>query len=320
MSTKLQTTRLSKAMLIGALLLPALAPAQTAYSWMSPDVKNAWTQGYKGQGTTITVVDDFSNSSRFSGNLGTGVLNQGHGYWTALEAAMIAPEAKVVKRNWSSTSVALNPSGLNVLNLSYGMYARSNLDVNRIAWSGQEKSIISYAKGGTAVVVKAAGNDAVAVGKANRSGNVDYLNVAPARRTGRHLCRRLEQQRHHRGQGQPGLVFQLRRHRQDDPEQLPGRRRRQQSDRTGRHLLRCTDHQRLRCCCRQQIHQSNLNPDRQSVAHHGAHRHHPQLSSQPARTRRSEFEPRACSGQHSLTASAGYRQFPGPARAARTLT
>ncbi len=178
MSTKLQTTRLSKAMLIGALLLPTLAPAQTAYSWMSPDVKNAWTQGYKGQGTTITVVDDFSNSSRFSGNLGTGVLNQGHGYWTALEAAMIAPEAKVVKRNWSSTSVALNPSGLNVLNLSYGMYARSNLDVNRIAWSGQEKSIISYAKGGTAVVVKAAGNDAVAVGKANRSGNVDYLNVA----------------------------------------------------------------------------------------------------------------------------------------------
>ena len=38
--------------------------------------------------------------------------------------------------------------------------------------------MINYAKNGNAVISKAAGNDAVQVGTANSSGEIDYLNVA----------------------------------------------------------------------------------------------------------------------------------------------
>lgn len=171
-------TRLSTLATLTLLAFPGLGMAQASQPWMSSDVQSAWNLGYKGQGTTITVIDDFSNSSRFSGNLGSGRLYQGHGQWTSLEAAMIAPSANVVARNWASTPVTLAQEGLNVLNLSYGMYGRSGTNVNRIGWSGQEQSIINYAKNGSAVVVKAAGNDGVAIGQANSSRNVDYLNVA----------------------------------------------------------------------------------------------------------------------------------------------
>ena len=149
MKTRTRLTRICQLSLATLCLLPALAQAQAAYSWMSPDVRSAWNLGFKGQGSTITVVDDFSNRSRFSGNLGSGNLYQGHGYWTALEASMIAPEANVVRRHWSSSPIALTPGNLNVINLSYGMYARANIDVNRIGWSGQEQSIIAHAKAET---------------------------------------------------------------------------------------------------------------------------------------------------------------------------
>lgn len=164
--------------IVGLLSVAFAAQAQSSYSWMSPEVGKAWNLGYKGQGATITVVDDFSGDSPFSGNFGTGEKYQGHGDWTSLQASMIAPEAAVVQRNWSSEAVSLAQGRLNVLNMSYGMYARSGYGVNRISWSGQEQSLIDYAKAGAAVIAKAAGNDAVAVGRANRSGNVDYLNLA----------------------------------------------------------------------------------------------------------------------------------------------
>src|SRR3569833_2171594 len=54
----------------------ASAPSRTPLaiqSWMSPDVGAAWAAGYKGQGTTVTVVDDFTSSSKFSGTFGIGV-------------------------------------------------------------------------------------------------------------------------------------------------------------------------------------------------------------------------------------------------------
>lgn len=152
-------------------------------AWMSPEVGDAWRQGYKGQGTTITVVDDFSNSSRFSGDLGTGQIQQGHGFWTSQQASMVAPEATVVQSHWSSSSaVPLAASGLNVLNLSYGIMATPGYDASQINWGAQQGSIIDYARNGSAVVVKSAGNGGVAVGSAEGSywtgRSVDYLNVA----------------------------------------------------------------------------------------------------------------------------------------------
>jgi subtilisin family serine protease len=97
-----------------------------------------------------------------------------HGEWTALEASMIAPSAKVYARDFGNISAVKLQRGLNTLNLSYGMMAADGY--TSVGWSQREASIISYARDGKAVAVKAAGNDAVAVGAANSSGLVDYLN------------------------------------------------------------------------------------------------------------------------------------------------
>jgi subtilisin family serine protease len=152
-----------------------VAMAQTVQSWMSPEVGDAWRQNYKGSGVTITVVDDFRSNSRFSGNLGYGVANMRHGEWTYNEALMIAPAANMRADDFNTAgAVALN-RGLNVLNLSYGMYIAPNV---AFRWGSQEQSIVSYATNGNAVISKAAGNDAVAVNSVNRNGQIDALNYS----------------------------------------------------------------------------------------------------------------------------------------------
>jgi len=157
------------------LLASQAAMSQTLQSWMSPEVGAAWKSNYKGQGTTITIVDDFKSSSKFSGNLGLGVATMRHGEWTLNEAAMIAPSAIIRADDFNTSGkVALN-TGLNVLNLSYGMYAMPNTSIR---WGSQEQSIISYAINGNAVISKAAGNDSVAVNAVTQYGDVDALNVA----------------------------------------------------------------------------------------------------------------------------------------------
>jgi subtilisin family serine protease len=152
--------------------------APQVQAWMSSEVGDAWAGGYKGSGVTVTVVDDFSSKKGFYGNLGQGTQLLRHGEWTLKEASMIAPSATMRSKDANSgTTVGLSP-GLNVLNMSYGMYRRVGLTASQISWSAQEKSIISYAQNGKAVISKAAGNDSVAIGSTNASGNVDYLNVA----------------------------------------------------------------------------------------------------------------------------------------------
>jgi len=148
-------------------------------SWMSPEVADAWKMGFKGSGTTITVVDDFRSNNVFNGNLGQGTQRLRHGDWTLKEASMVAPGASVLKRDFSSsTTVGLLNSRLNVLNLSYGILGAAGYTASQIGWSSRERSIINYAQNGRAVISKAAGNDAVAIGSANASGKVDYLNLA----------------------------------------------------------------------------------------------------------------------------------------------
>ncbi len=147
-------------------------------SWMSPELTDAWNSGFKGQGVKITVVDDFSSGSRLWGNLGGGNARLRHGEWTYQEASMIAPLASMGKHDFNSGRTVPLAQGLNVLNLSYGMYAKGGYSAGQIGWSPQENSIINYANGGKAVIAKAAGNDAVPIGGVNASGNVDYLNLA----------------------------------------------------------------------------------------------------------------------------------------------
>ena len=150
----------------------------TWYSWMAGDVQGAWDSGYYGQNTTITVVDDFNSGSLLNGDLGTGAQSLTHGQWTAMQSGMIAPGAQVNTHDFYSGQAVGLSAGFNAINLSYGMMAAHGYDVNQIGWSPQEDSIISYARAGSAFVSKAAGNDGVAIGAANASGNEDYLGTA----------------------------------------------------------------------------------------------------------------------------------------------
>ncbi|MDP3339465.1 MAG: S8 family serine peptidase [Frigidibacter sp.] len=164
-----------------AALLFAAGPlhAQTFQDWMSPEVGDAWDDGYTGQGVSITVIDDFNSNDRFIGDLGLGNQFQTHGNWTFQQAGMIAPDADMYQKDYTSRgAVRLKRRSLNVLNLSYGIYTPSSRDPDAIRWSLQERSIISYAETGKAVVVKAAGNDAIAIGSATDDGFIDALNVA----------------------------------------------------------------------------------------------------------------------------------------------
>jgi subtilisin family serine protease len=151
-------------------------PSLVVQPWMSKEIGDAWALGYRGQNTTIMVVDQFNGGSGIWGNL-TGINESlRHGQWTLKEANLVAPSATMRSHDFSSgTRVALT-AGRNVLNLSYGMMASSAYATSPIKWSAQESSIIRYANEGRAVVAKAAGNDAVAVDAANSLGNIDYLN------------------------------------------------------------------------------------------------------------------------------------------------
>jgi subtilisin family serine protease len=157
-----------------ALSAPIAAAAQEMRPWMNSEIGKAWSLGFRGQGTSITIIDDFRSGSTYAGNLRGVTERRRHGEWTALEAAMIAPSAKVYTHDFGNTAAVKLQSGLNTLNLSYGMMAPKGYTT--IGWSQRETSIISYARDGKAVVVKAAGNDAVAIGAANAAGQMDYLN------------------------------------------------------------------------------------------------------------------------------------------------
>lgn len=162
-----------------ASVTPKKAPVVVAPAWMSPDVGAAWSQGYRGQGVTVTVVDDFRSSQTYSGNLGDGSSYQTHGGWTLKEVSMLAPLASTRAHEYApGTAVALNPTGLNVVSLSYGIMAPASYRADQIAWSAQERSLLGYAQSGLAVVVKSAGNDGVAIGGTTAADKKDYLASA----------------------------------------------------------------------------------------------------------------------------------------------
>lgn len=152
--------------------------AQTVQNWMSSEVGNAWRQGYKGSGVTVTVIDDFKSGKYYIGKLADSTQVNLHGNLTMQEASLIAPLATLRTQDYyAGTAIDLNP-GLNVLNLSYSMIARVGYAITQIGWNSQEASIINHAKSGRAVVSKAAGNAGVVIGAPNAAGNVDYLGVA----------------------------------------------------------------------------------------------------------------------------------------------
>lgn len=161
-------------------LLSSAGFAQALQPWASPEVVGAWISGYRGQGTTITVIDDFKSNSRLLGNFTGYLQSQQHGAWTSQEANLIAPSAKIAKQDFTDFgAVKLSPKGLNVLNASYGIFTNSGYSLGNLPFGAREQSIINYARNGAAVVAKAAGNDyGTAVGSGNSKGETDYLNLA----------------------------------------------------------------------------------------------------------------------------------------------
>lgn len=147
-------------------------------AWQSSDVKAAFNAGYTGQGSRITVVDQYrSTALQYTGRmLAAGQQRQSHGFWTSEEANLTAPGATLVRQQFATGApILLAPKGLNVINASYGMMATFGRTSMRMG--GTETSMVNYAKNGQAVVVKAAGNDAVNMLTRNKYGLNDYLSV-----------------------------------------------------------------------------------------------------------------------------------------------
>lgn len=147
--------------------------ANSPLSWLSPDVKTAWDNGFKGKGVTITVVDSYQSESRM-GNL-TGTREwRSHGGWTSTQAQIVAPEAKINRVDYTTqakTPYAL-ASGLNVINNSYGIVDSPQAGFSSL--DPLEQATVRHARNGTAVVVIAAGNDGTVIG-AQVGGQKDVL-------------------------------------------------------------------------------------------------------------------------------------------------
>jgi hypothetical protein len=156
-----------------------------AHAWMHPDVPAAWDQGFRGDSATLTVLDDFTSGSLSSGDLGTGERSLHHGEWVQQIAHMVAPEARTRAQDFEDRlrSVQLAP-GLNVINASFAWQSKPNRNPDAVIRSHSDvASMVDHAREGRAVVVKAAGNSGVAVGRTHQ-GNHDYLNEALIGQTG----------------------------------------------------------------------------------------------------------------------------------------
>lgn len=154
------------------------------YSWMHSEVQEAWSSGFHGQGTMVKIVDAFTEShanQKFSGRLGEVWDFQVHGEWVAEQVNLLAPLADQSSHDFSNTeAVTLQSGRLNIINLSYGMIGDADQNLapySDLVWSLREQSIIHYAENNLALVVKAAGNDGVAVDQINADGEYDYLNI-----------------------------------------------------------------------------------------------------------------------------------------------
>jgi len=146
--------------------------------WMSSEIGDAWSQGYRGRGARITVIDDFSSRDYLVGRLSSGWTIGTHGMQTYFQSSLVAPEASFRIQDFTNTRAVRLTRKFDVINLSYGMFAVDGYDVNDIWWGAREGSVINHARSGNALVVKAAGNDGVAVGTATSLGDQDYLASA----------------------------------------------------------------------------------------------------------------------------------------------
>jgi hypothetical protein len=168
--------------LIGASLAytpPAAASDPPRQRWMHRDVPVAWGNGFTGQNTWITVIDDFDSGYRFRGNLERQRERLTHGEWVAKQASMVAFGASVTTIDYNSRNrVRLGTERLNIFNLSYaaeGPPRQADFRHDRT-----ERDVIRFAQRGAAIAIQAAGNESQIVGRVWRDAETgrrmfDYL-------------------------------------------------------------------------------------------------------------------------------------------------
>lgn len=134
------------------------------YSWMHGDVGIAFSHGFDGTGSHMITVDNFGGTT-YSGNLDGTQQGLTHGAWTLLQSHLVAPGASQTGlSNTASGSIVGSYSdlaGLNVVNLSFGLFDPAGTNVNASSYtlgSTLWDSLVDEAKAGSGVFVKAAGN------------------------------------------------------------------------------------------------------------------------------------------------------------------
>lgn len=142
---------------------PAAASDPERQRWMHRDVPIAWRNGFTGQNTRITVVDDFDSGERFRGDLEQRRERLTHGEWVAKQASMIAFGAAVSTVDYyNGRRALLDTERLHIFNMSYGVEDRPRLADFR--HDRIERDVIRHAQTGAAIVVQAAGNESQIVG------------------------------------------------------------------------------------------------------------------------------------------------------------
>ena len=130
--------------------------------WMHADVGLAHYLGFTGTKSHLIIVDDHVTGSGISGNLDGTTHDEGHGFFTSLQARLVAPGASHDDVHWDQTAPITNyylgTAAVNVVNMSYGQYASAGYDPSLVDLGSLSDSIIAEAQAGTGVFVKAAGN------------------------------------------------------------------------------------------------------------------------------------------------------------------
>ncbi len=145
------------------------------YDWMSGEVKSSgWDKGYSGQGTQIVTFDFFTTGDPFYAKLDSYNVSARHGSHVGKVTRLLAPNSTlryVDYNNTQMTAMPIDKAKINIINASLGLFTDKDLvKPGEVFGNTLVRDMINHSKNGTAIIVKAAGNDAINMGDALTSG------------------------------------------------------------------------------------------------------------------------------------------------------
>ncbi len=146
------------------------------YDWMSSEVKySGWDKGYTGQGTQVVIFDFFTTTDPITAKLDETTVTARHGSHVGKASRLLSPNATFKYADYTSTTMKALPvdsaKSLNIVNASLALFTTENaVQPGQLFGNSLTKSLITHAKNGTALIVKAAGNNAVDMGDIVTSG------------------------------------------------------------------------------------------------------------------------------------------------------